>query len=64
MGKSIRTLRKQRGLTQAELAKLAGVSTISIQRYESGCNLSLSNARKIATALEITVDELINKESA
>ena len=64
MGKTIRTLRKQRGLTQAELAKLAGVSTISITRYEAGGNLSLSNAKKIATALKVTVDELFDKETA
>ncbi|MCD7847535.1 MAG: helix-turn-helix domain-containing protein [Oscillospiraceae bacterium] len=35
-GKRIRKYRKLRGLTQEELAKMTGLSTMSIRRYESG----------------------------
>lgn len=62
MGEMIRTLRKQRGLTQAELAKLANIAHISVSRYEAGENPSLANAKKLADALNVTIDELLKKE--
>lgn len=36
IGEKIKTARKQKGLTQDELAKQVGLSTMSIRRYESG----------------------------
>lgn len=36
VGARIRQARKERGLTQVELAKLLGITTRSIQNYESG----------------------------
>lgn len=36
IGNAIRIARKYKGLTQEELAKLAGISMMSIRRYESG----------------------------
>lgn len=36
IGANIRAVRKQMGLTQEELAKMAGLSTMSIRRYEKG----------------------------
>ena len=36
MGRSIRTLRKRRNLTQKELAQLSGLSESSLRSYELG----------------------------
>lgn len=36
IGERIKSLRKQKGLTQKELAKLSSISEISIRKYESG----------------------------
>ena len=53
VGRLIRDARKQRGLTQAELADLLGTSQGAIGRIESGNqNLSLETINRIADALE------------
>lgn len=53
VGTLIRDARKQRGLTQQELADLLGTSQGAIGRIESGGqNLSLEMINRIATALE------------
>ncbi|HML51372.1 MAG TPA: UDP-N-acetylglucosamine 1-carboxyvinyltransferase [Propionicimonas sp.] len=53
VGTLIRDARKQRGLTQQELAGLLGTSQGAIGRIESGGqNLSLEMINRIATALE------------
>lgn len=45
VGKTIRTFRKKKGLTQKQLAELIGVSVQMIRRYESDkCGLSLHHA--------------------
>lgn len=36
IGERIKNLRKQKGLTQKELAKLSSISEISIRKYENG----------------------------
>lgn len=63
---NIKQLRKAKGLTQQELAQKAGVSYLSIHRYESGERIpSVDIAARIAQALGCTVDDLINtKETA
>ncbi len=45
-------------LKQEELAETAGVSRPTILRGERGETLSIDNIRKIAVALNITVDQL------
>lgn len=55
--------RKERGLTQKQLAALSGVNSRQIQRIEAGEskaeNLTLKNALAIAKALEIKPEDLI-----
>ncbi len=53
-GKLLAKLRTDRGLTQEELAKAAGTSTPSIQRWESAekCQLRPTNAKRLFKALE------------
>ena len=53
IGKSIKAWRKDKGLSQAELAALVGVSTSSITKYESGENrIPAEMLLDIASALD------------
>ncbi|GLB33026.1 hypothetical protein LAD12857_49490 [Lacrimispora amygdalina] len=57
-GEKIQELRKEKGLTQAELAKKAGLSEISIRKYEKGDRKpKIETLRCIAGALEIPLSE-------
>lgn len=54
MGRSIRTLRKRRNLTQKELAQLSGLSESSLRSYELGTRYPKADAiAKIAEALTV-----------
>ena len=54
------TLRKQKDLTQGELAKAAGLHVNQIKRYEKGTNRPASAALKsLAQALGVSADELL-----
>ena len=58
----IKKLRLQAGMSQEQLAAAAGVSRISIVRYESGERVPDGDvAARIATVLNCTVDDLIDK---
>lgn len=53
-------IRKERGLTQAELAKLAGMHYMTISRLESSPNqIELETLKKLCDALNVSLDELI-----
>ena len=62
VGQRIRTLRKARGLTQAQLAELAGLPQSQISQIESGARrgstIQLEAARSIAFALKVSLDAL------
>lgn len=60
----IREFRKKAGLTQAELAIIAGVSRTIISGLESGTTTVTSTATllKLAKALNVTIGELFFKE--
>ena len=56
---NIQKIRKERGFTQAELAKKAGISEISVRKYESGERRpKIETLSKIAIALNIPVADL------
>ena len=60
-GKNLKKARKNKGLTQAQLAIDCGFDVSVISRIERGIvNTSLSNLYTIATALNIQVSELFN----
>lgn len=67
IGEKIKTLRKSRGLTQAELATLCGLSRNSIYYYENNSISTLpntANIEKIASALGVSTWELMaNKDT-
>ena len=56
----LKKYREEKGLTQAQLSELAGITTRQIQNYEGGkARPRLDAAEKIANALNITTDELL-----
>jgi len=60
-GRHIRQYRKIAGLTQEELARKIGISTMSIRRYESGERIAtLGMLQRIATTLNVPVQELVS----
>jgi transcriptional regulator with XRE-family HTH domain len=53
-------LRKSQGLTQPQLADLAGLHVNQVRRYEAGsAQPSLDGLKKIALALHVSLDELV-----
>jgi DNA-binding XRE family transcriptional regulator len=54
---NVKRLREDRLLTKAELARKAGVSTLTIDRVESGHSCRMDTKRKIILALGMTVAE-------
>lgn len=60
LSKNIRTIRKQKGLTIKDVAKIVGVSEQAISQYERGIREpNLSTIDKIAEALEVTRLDLL-----
>ncbi len=60
LGTNIAQLREARGMTQQQMAKLAGVPRATWANLESGnANPTLSVLHRAATALQVTMEELI-----
>ena len=60
---SIKEKREAAGMDQKTLAKAAGVSCVSICRYETGKRTpDVDVAQKIARALNCTLDDLLRPE--
>lgn len=62
IGEQIMVLRKQKGLTQAELGRLVGVSSQAVSKWESGGAPDVEMLPSIATALGVTIDTLFGRE--
>src|SRR5690606_17009683 len=61
-GKIIASLRDRKGLSQTELAEKSGVSRVMIGKYERGEAMpSIDAAKKIADALEVSLDYLVGE---
>jgi transcriptional regulator with XRE-family HTH domain len=57
---NLREMRRKKGYTQAELAKISGVSRRAIVHYEKYANRpSIDKVKKLADALETSDDELL-----
>ncbi len=60
LGRNIQELRKSKGLTQTQLANLAGKDQQSIHRLETGdFNPSYYYLTEIAAGLGVSVEELV-----
>ncbi|MBY6931281.1 helix-turn-helix domain-containing protein [Clostridium botulinum] len=63
VGYNIKQLRKNKNLTQKQLAEKAGLAEISIRRYEKGTNEpSTKILKKIATALGVPIENILVAE--
>jgi transcriptional regulator with XRE-family HTH domain len=61
---NFRTLRLQRGLSQAELAELVGIKQATIWGYESGeCKPKFDVATKLAKIFDVTVETLYSGQT-
>lgn len=62
IGKTMRAIRKERGLSQEELAHLASIDRSHLGRIERGeRNLSIRNVLRIAAALGCRPSELLHR---
>ena len=65
IGKRIRELRVEKGLSQQELGSSIGVTKVSICGYENGTRIpNLEKLVKLAEQLETTTDYLLGREIA
>ena len=63
IGKRVRELRVEKGLSQQELGNAIGVTKVSICGYESGGRIpNLEKLSKLADTLETTTDYLLGRE--
>lgn len=63
IGEKMRSLRKSKGITQKELAKLCGLNEVTIRSYELGkFNPKIETVQKIADALEVPEYELTGEK--
>lgn len=59
LGNRIKTLRKQKGLTQKQLGEKCGIVDVNIRKYESGTQKpKIETLQKIAYALGVSTHEL------
>ena len=64
IGKKIKTLRKQKGLTQAELAEKINVDSKYVSRLETGNSVaSITTMIKISKVLNIQLSDIFTVES-
>lgn len=64
--KNIRKYRKERKITSAELAEMVGLSHEFIRQIQSdkaAYNFSVETLYKISVALNVSLDDLIKKDS-
>ena len=63
VGKAIRTLRKEKGLSLRELSRLAGLSTSFLSMVERGrSSLALTSLNNVAKALDTELADLFASE--
>ena len=61
-GERIRNFRKNRGLSQDELAELASLNRVTVAKYESGkVEPGAQSLGRIADALDVSVDKLLGR---
>ena len=65
IGERIRTIRKNKGITQLRLAELAGIHPVSIRKYETGkMQPQIFQIEKIAKALKVSPTKIAGWEQS
>lgn len=64
IGLNILALRKQKGTTQEELARYAGVSAQAVSKWENGGVPDIELLPKIADYFEVSIDRLFGRDTA
>lgn len=61
LGKNIKRLRKEKGISQDKLSKLADISLNTVVKIEldQSPNPTLETIKKLAKALDVSLDDLI-----
>ncbi len=63
IGKFLKELRKEKGITQEQFAEILGISNRTISRWETGSNMpDISLLVEIADYFDVTILEIINGE--
>ena len=64
IGRTLRALRLDRGLSQSELGREAGVTFQQVQKYEKGANrVSAARLARIAVALNVPVTAFYRRDT-
>jgi transcriptional regulator with XRE-family HTH domain len=64
LGRNIKLLRKQKGLTQVELSKILGCSQAMITTYENDLKKpSVSTLARLAEALGVSIDHVVGNSA-
>lgn len=56
-GNNVRKMREAKMLSKTELARLAGISPLTLDRIEKGKECRLATKRKILLALGLTIEQ-------
>jgi transcriptional regulator with XRE-family HTH domain len=60
----LKEILEKRGVTQSELSKMIGISTVSLSRWATGKSQpSLDTIVKICQILDVKIDELVQIKS-
>ena len=63
VGKRLKEIRMQKGLSQQKLGDMIGVTKVSICGYENGTRVpTIDNLVKLADSLDTTIDYLLGRE--
>jgi transcriptional regulator with XRE-family HTH domain len=62
--KRLEELRKARRLSRRRLGELAGISARTIEYAEAGRDIKVSTAAALASALGVTLNELVDERGA
>ncbi len=54
---NVRKIREAKMLSKSELARLAGISPLTLQRIEMGKDCRMATKRKILLALGLTIEQ-------
>lgn len=64
MLKRLRAIRDAAGLSREKLAFRAGLSAQTVENLENGAGCTMATAQKLASALDVTVGELLGEDRA